>query len=400
MFLLEKNYFYPDLPKGYQISQFDKPIIGEGKIEIEVENQKKEIGIERIHMEEDAGKSMHLPSSTLVNLNRSGVPLIEIVSRPDMRSSADAGAYLRKIHSILKFAEVCDGNLEEGNFRCDVNISVRPHGQKEFGTRTELKNINSFRFVEKAIEYESARQISVLESGGVINQETRGWDAALGKTFLMRAKEDAHDYRYFPDPDLPPLIISDEYIAEIKTHMPELPEQMRARFVTDYQVSDYDAKELTSDKDLAKFFEGVVGEGAKAKLAANWVLSELLRVLKERELSIAESPVSVKHLAELIGLIENRTISGKIAKAVFEEMVVSPQSPEAIVEAKGLKQVLDTRQIEQWVDEVIAANPTQVEQFKSGKDKLMGFFVGQVMKLSQGKANPPMVSKFIQEKLG
>lgn len=394
-----KNYFYPDLPKGYQISQFDKPIIGEGKIDIEVEGVTKKIGIERIHMEEDAGKSIHLPSSTLVNLNRSGVPLVEIVSRPDMRSSADAGAYLRKIHSILQFAEVCDGNLEEGNFRCDVNVSVRPVGQDELGTRTEMKNINSFRFVEKSIEYEAARQISVIEAGGKITQETRGWDAALGKTFLMRTKEDAHDYRYFPDPDLPPLVITDEYIESIKATMPELPEQMRMRFVKDFQVSDYDAKELTCDRELAEFFEAVVGFGAKAKLAANWVLSELLRVIKERDLTISTSPISAERLAGMISLIEKGVISGKIAKAVFEEMLKSADSAKAIVEAKGLVQVSDEFQIEKWVDEVIAASPGQVAQFKAGKDKLMGFFVGQVMKLSQGKANPPLVTKLIQKKL-
>lgn len=400
-----KNYFYPDLPKGYQISQFDEPICGEGFVDILVEGKgAKRIGIQRIHMEEDAGKSLHLASTTLVNLNRAGVPLVEIVSQPDIRSPQEAAAYMRKLHSILVYAEICDGNLEEGNFRCDVNISVRRVGQKELGTRTELKNINSFRFVEKAAEFEVARQIAVIEGGGKIVQETRGWDAAAGKTFTMRKKEEAHDYRYFPEPDLPPLVLEKEFIEGIRTKMPELPEQKKARFVSQFGLSEYDAEMITASKELAAYFEQVVGFGGQPKLSANWITSELLRELKDVEGDINKSPVTAEQMAALVKLIDKGTISGKIAKTVFEEMyreatAGNATTPEKIVEAKGLVQVLDTGAIEAWVDEVLASNPAIVADYKAGKTKVMAFLVGSVMKLSKGKANPPLVQEIMKAKL-
>jgi len=396
-----KNYFYPDLPKGYQISQFDEPLCGEGFVDIlpEGSTASKRIRIERIHMEEDAGKSMHMPSFTLINLNRSGVPLVEIVSKPDMRSAAEVTAYLRKIHSILVYADICDGNLEEGNLRCDVNLSIRPFGQKELGTRAELKNINSFRFVEKALEYEIARQIAVVEAGGQIVQETRGWDAAANKTFTMRSKEEAHDYRYFPEPDLPPLVLADGFIESVRIEMPELPEAKKARFVTEQGLSEYDAEVLTSSRDLAHYFEEVVAAGAPAKVAANWISSELLRELKNVEGDISKCPMHAAQLAGLLALIEKGTISGKIAKTVFEEMFQSGKDAELIVKEKGLLQISDSSSIELWVDQVLGANPAQVADFKSGKTKLMGYFVGEVMKLSKGKANPPLVSELVAKKL-
>ena len=396
-----KNYFYPDLPKGYQISQFDEPICGPGHVDIRLENGKtKRIGVTRIHIEEDAGKSSHIASMTLVNLNRSGVPLVEIVSDPDMRSPAEASAYLRKVHAILVFAGICDGNLEEGNFRCDANVSVRPLGQKEFGTRSELKNINSFRFVEKAIDYEIARQIALIEAGGKVIQETRGWDSAASKTFSMRTKEEAHDYRYFPDPDLPPLLLTDAFLKEVRDSMPELPEAKKARFAHDYQLSEQDGEQLTSDIALAKYFETTVALGAPAKAASNWILTELIAELKDQQIEISKSPIEPARMAALLALIDKGTISGKIAKTVFREMMTSKESPEKIVETKGLVQVLDTGAIEAWIDQVLAANSSQVAEYKSGKPKLMGYFVGEVMKLSKGKANPPMVTAIIEKKLG
>jgi aspartyl-tRNA(Asn)/glutamyl-tRNA(Gln) amidotransferase subunit B len=395
-----KNYFYPDLPKGYQISQFDEPICGNGEIEIEYSGNKKTIGIERIHMEEDAGKSIHLASTTLVNLNRSGTPLVEIVSKPDMRGAAEAVAYLKKIHAILVFAGICDGNLEEGNFRCDVNLSVRPVGQKEFGTRTELKNLNSFRFVEKAIEFEAARQIATVSSGGKVIQETRGWDSAAGRTFSQRTKEEAHDYRYFPEPDLPPLIVSAEYIESVREAMPELPDAKRDRFEKDYSLSPYDADQLTQSKDLADYFERAVKAKANPKAAANWILSELLREIKKVEgAEIHQSPISPEQIAELISLIEKGTISGKIAKTVFEEMFVSKKSPTKIVEEKGLVQVLDEGAIQSWIQQAIADNPSVVAEYKAGKEKVFAFLVGQVMKHSKGKANPGVVGEKLKKAL-
>lgn len=396
-----KNYFYPDLPKGYQISQFDEPLCGPGFVEIRSEDQKniKRIQIERIHMEEDAGKSSHLASATLVNLNRSGVPLIEIVSKPDMRSAYEASTYLKKVHSILVYAGVSDGNLEEGNFRCDVNLSIRPLGQKELGTRAELKNINSFRFVEKAIEYEIARQIAVVESGGRVVQETRGWDAAAGKTFSMRSKEDAHDYRYFPDPDLPPLVVSDALIEDIRRSMPELPEQKKKRFVAEQGLGEYDAELLTSQRELAQYFEACVAAGASAKTAANWITSELLRELKKVDGDLQKNQVRPEQLAELIALIEKGTISGKIAKGVFEEMFASGASAGSIVQAKGLLQVSDPATVEAWVDQALAAYPSQAAELRAGKEKIMSFFVGEVMKYSKGKANPALVTELVNNKL-
>ncbi len=396
-----KNYFYPDLPKGYQISQFDEPLCGEGFVDIQPEEatKPKRIGIERIHMEEDAGKSMHLASSTLVNLNRSGVPLVEIVSKPDLRSATEASAYLKKIHAILMYADVCDGNLEEGNFRCDVNISIRPVGQQKLGTRAELKNINSFRFVEKAIEYEIARQISVVEAGGKIIQETRGWDSAVGKTFSMRSKEEAHDYRYFPDPDLPPLVLAPGFVDSVRKAMPELPEEKKKRFIQAQGLSEYDADVLTSGRDLANYYEKTVRAGATPKTASNWITGELLREMKSLEGDFSKCPIPPARLSELIQLIEKGTISGKIAKTIFEEMFKTGGSPQQIVEAKGLVQVSDSSALEAWVDQVLNMSPAQVADYKSGKTKLMGYFVGEVMKLSQGKANPPLVTQLIQKKL-
>ena len=396
-----KNYFYPDLPKGYQITQFDQPICGEGFVDIALESgATKRIGIQRIHIEEDAGKSSHMASSTLVNLNRSGVPLVEIVSMPDMHSPLEAVAYLRKVHAALVYAAVCDGNLEEGNFRCDANVSVRPLKQKTLGTRTELKNINSFRFIEKAIEYEIARQIAVIEGGAKIIQETRGWDSAASKTFTMRTKEEAHDYRYFPEPDLPPLILSDAYISKIAETMPELPDAKKKRFMERYSLNAYHADALTLSREMSEYFEQCVAAGASAQLAANWINSELVRELKECDGDIKRSPISAAQLAELIGFIENATLSGKMAKKVFEQMLASKKSAKDIVREQGLVQVVDVAALEGWVDKVLEAHPALVSDYKGGKEKILGFFVGEVMKLSRGKANPPMVTELIKRKTG
>jgi aspartyl-tRNA(Asn)/glutamyl-tRNA(Gln) amidotransferase subunit B len=396
-----KNYFYPDLPKGYQISQFDLPLCTQGHLDISLSSGgSKRIGIERIHMEEDAGKSTHLANFTLINLNRAGVPLVEIVSRPEIHNAEEAVAYLKKLHQILVFSKVTDGNMEEGNFRCDVNVSIRPQGTKTLGTRTELKNINSFRFVEKALEYEIARQVAVVQSGGRIIQETRGWDAAVSKTFSMRSKEEAQDYRYFPDPDLPPLRIDPATIERIRGEAPELPETKKARLIRDFGLTDYDATQITSDLEWAAFFEECLREGASAKLAANWLLSELLREMKVRpEASLKDSPISPAALARLLNLIEKKTISGKIAKEVFSEMFASGKDAETIVKDKGLVQVLDSSSIDGWVEEVLRANPSVVTEYLSGKEKVFAFLVGQVMKASRGKANPDMVSEALKKKL-
>ncbi len=398
-----KNYFYPDSPKGYQISQFELPIVEHGKLEIVLsDGERKSIGITRAHLEEDAGKSLHeeFPDSTGIDLNRCGTPLIEIVSEPDMRSAEEAVAYMKKIHSIVRYLGISDGNMQEGSFRCDANVSMRPKGQKEFGTRTETKNLNSFRFVERAINHEIERQIEVLEDGGEVVQETRLYDANKDETRSMRSKEEANDYRYFPDPDLLPVIINSEELEVIKKELPELPAAKTARFKQDYGLNDYDAENLVMDKDTAEFFENVLKTGkTKAKSAANWILGELSAALNQHDIEIMNSPVSAKMMSELLSRIEDNTISNKIAKEVFQAMWAGEGSADEIIEAKGLKQITDSSAIEALVEQVIADNPGQVEQYKSGKDKVFGFFVGQVMKLSKGKANPQQVNELLKAKL-
>ncbi len=398
-----KNYFYPDLPKGYQISQFELPIVANGHLDIALdEGEVKRIGITRAHLEEDAGKSLHedFHGMTGIDLNRAGTPLLEIVSEPDLRSAKEAIAYLKALHSLVRYLGICDGNMQEGSFRCDANVSVRPKGQKEFGTRTETKNVNSFRFVERAINYEVERQIYILESGGEIIQETRLYDADKNETRSMRSKEEANDYRYFPDPDLLPVELSPEWIESVRTKLPELPQQKLNRFVEDYSLSDYDARILVSNKDLADYFEQAMQvTQAPAKLINNWIMGELAAALNKHSLEITDSPVSSQQLADLASRIHDNTISGKIAKTVFEHLWISDASVDEIIEQQGLKQVTDSAAIEKIIDEVIAANPGQLEQYRSGKDKLFGFFVGQVMKASQGKANPQQVNDLLKAKL-
>ena len=396
-----KNYFYPDLPKGYQISQYALPLAEAGYVDIDVNGDTRRIGITRIHMEEDAGKLIHDEHSpaSYVDLNRTGVPLIEIVSEPDMRSAAEAAAYLRGLHEILVYLEICDGNMEEGSFRCDANVSLRPRGQEEFGTRAELKNMNSFRNVQHALEYEISRQQYVLESGGAVIQETRLWDDAQGVTHSMRGKEEAHDYRYFPDPDLVPIVISPEWIDDVKGTLPELPREKRERFVRDYDIPPYDAGVLTATRALADYYEATLRHSAAPKSASNWIMGDILGHLKEDRLDITSSPVRPKDLGALIALIEDGTISGKIAKEVFEEMWKTGQSPEKIVEAQGLRQISDASALGAAVDEVLAANPDQVVQYRGGKDKLFGYFVGQTMKATQGKANPQLINEILKRKL-
>lgn len=400
-----KNYFYPDLPKGYQISQFELPICEHGWLDIDLENgDRKRIGITRAHMEEDAGKLIHADTpqtagNSLVDLNRACTPLLEIVSEPDMRSADEAIDYLKKLHQIVVYLGVCDGNLEEGSFRCDANVSVRPYAQEEFGTRAEVKNINSFRFIKQAIEYEVERQIDLIEGGGKVVQETRLFDSDTGMTRSMRGKEDAHDYRYFPDPDLVPLVISPEWIEEVRATLPELPEVKRGRFVKELGMSVYDAGVLASDRALADYFEACVALGSDAKSCANWIMGEVLRKLKETNAEITDVPITPEHLTGLLARIADNTISGKIAKTVFEKMWQKSQAADQIIDAEGLKQVTDTGAIEGLVDEVIAANPGQVAEYLGGKDKLIGFFVGKVMQASQGKANPGMVNQLLKKKL-
>jgi aspartyl-tRNA(Asn)/glutamyl-tRNA(Gln) amidotransferase subunit B len=403
-----KNYFYPDSPKGYQISQFELPIVEHGSLEIVLANgERKMIGITRAHLEEDAGKSLHeeFSNSTGIDLNRCGTALIEIVSEPDMRSAEEAVAYMKKIHSIVRYLGISDGNMQEGSFRCDANVSMRPKGQKEFGTRTETKNLNSFRFVERAINFEIERQIDVLEDGGEVLQETRLYDANKDETRSMRSKEEANDYRYFPDPDLLPVIISSEELKSLKNQLPELPAARIARFKQAYDLNDYDAENLVSNKDTAEYFEAVVkASSAKsqskiAKLAANWVLGDVAATLNQDDLEIGNSPVSAAMLATLLGRIEDNTISSKIAKEVFQAMWLGEGAVDDIIEAKGLKQITDSSEIESLVAQVVNDNPGQVEQYKSGKDKVFGFFVGQVMKLSKGKANPQQVNDLLKDKL-
>ncbi len=398
-----KNYFYPDLPKGYQISQFELPIVEGGHIDIDLEDgTTKRIGVTRAHLEEDAGKSLHedFHGMTGIDLNRAGTPLLEIVSEPDMRSAKEAVACMRKIHSLVRYLEICDGNMQEGSFRCDANVSVRPVGQEEFGTRTELKNINSFRFVEKAINFEIERQIDVLEAGGEVIQETRLYDADKDITRSMRSKEEANDYRYFPDPDLLPVVIEPEFLDEVKAGLPELPDEKRQRFVDEFELSSYDAGVLTASREMAEYFEAVVAAAnGVAKLSANWVMGELTAALNKSGRDITDSPVTAQMLGGMILRIDDNTISGKIAKEVFEAMWAGEGDADAVIEARGLKQITDSSAIEPIIDEIIAANPGQVEQYRGGKDKLFGFFVGQVMKATQGKANPQQVNELLKAKL-
>ncbi len=400
-----KNYFYPDLPKGYQISQYEEPLCEDGYLEIELESgEKKRIHIIRIHLEEDAGKSVHAEdyvseNETLIDLNRCGVPLIEIVSGPDIRSPREAYHYLVRIRQLVRYLEICDGNMEQGSLRCDANISVRPKGQDAFGVKTELKNMNSFRNVERALEYEIQRQIAMLERGEPIQQETLLWDAARNRVVPMRSKEYAHDYRYFPEPDLVPLMISSEWRQAIAAQLPELPVARRERFVRDYRLPEYDAAVLTEEKPVADYFEAVVKAGADAKQASNWVMGDVLRVLKEEKIEISAFPVKPEALAEMIQLITDGTISSKLAKTVFEEMRKTQKSAKQIVEEKGLVQITDTGAIERVVDEVLAANPKEVERYRQGEEKLIGFFVGQVMRATRGKANPQMVNQLLRQKL-
>ncbi|MGR9099184.1 MAG: Asp-tRNA(Asn)/Glu-tRNA(Gln) amidotransferase subunit GatB [Gammaproteobacteria bacterium] len=397
-----KNYFYPDLPKGYQISQYELPVVGNGHIDIEVDGRVKRIGVTRAHLEEDAGKSLHedFHGLTGIDLNRAGTPLLEIVSDPDMRSAREAVAYMKKLHSLVRYLEICDGNMQEGSFRCDANVSVRPKGAKEFGTRAEIKNLNSFRFIEKAINYEIERQIDLIESGGAVVQETRLYDSAKDETRSMRGKEEANDYRYFPDPDLLPLAIEDAMKREVLADMPELPDAKKRRFIEQYGQDGETAAQLTSSRELADYFEAVVeGSGCEAKLCANWVTVELSGALNREGLDIVECPVDHQRLAGLLKRIADNTISGKIAKQVFEEMWRGDAAADEIIEAKGLKQITDVGAIEKIIDRIIADNPGQVEQYRAGKDKLFGFFVGQAMKATQGKANPGEVNKLLKAKL-
>ena len=401
-----KHYFYPDLPKGYQISQYELPIVGKGKLDIELDDghggvTHKTIGITRAHMEEDAGKSLHenFSGATGIDLNRAGTPLIEIVSEPDIRTAQEAVAYLKKLHQLVVYLGICDGNMQEGSFRCDANVSVRRKGEK-FGTRTETKNVNSFRYVEKAIEYEIQRQIEVIEGGGKIIQETRLFNPDTGETKSMRVKEDANDYRYFPDPDLLPIVCTPEYIADIRSKLPELPEAKRARFERDYGLSPYDAKTLISSRELAAYYEAVVkASGAEAKLCANWVATNLLGALNKIGKDIETSPVSADALAGLLKRIADKTISGNGAKDVFEAMLAGEGDADSIIKAKGLVQITDESAIVKAIDDVIAKNPGQLAEYRAGKDKLFGFFVGQAMKATQGKANPDTLNRLLKEKL-
>jgi len=397
-----KNYFYPDLPKGYQISQFELPIVGNGHLDIEVDGETKRIGITRAHLEEDAGKSLHedFHGLTGIDLNRAGTPLLEIVSEPDMRSAKEAVAYMRKLHELVRYLGICDGNMQEGSFRCDANVSVRPKGQKEFGTRAELKNINSFKFVEKAINYEVERQIDLIEAGGKVVQETRLYDSVKDVTRSMRSKEEANDYRYFPDPDLLPVAISEAFKAEVQATMPELPDAKKQRFKDQFGLDDESTAILTSSREMADYFEALLkASGCEARLCANWVTGELAAALNKSGLEIAESPVGYQRLAGLLLRIADNTISGKIAKQVFEEMWQNDAGADEIIDTQGLKQITDTGAIEAIIDKIIADNQGQVEQYRSGKDKVFGFFVGQVMKAMQGKANPEEVNRMLKEKL-
>ena len=396
-----KNYFYADLPQGYQISQLYHPIVGEGFIEVTTSEGTRKIGVERLHLEQDAGKSIHdmSPTKTFIDLNRAGVGLMEIVSKPDMHSPEEAGEYLRQLRAIVRALGTCDGNMDEGSMRCDVNVSVRPVGEKGFRTRTETKNVNSVRFVMHAIEVEANRQIEIYENGGTIKQETRLYDSDNGETRSMRGKENANDYRYFPDPDLLPVVLTDEYIENIRKNLPELPEAKKARYIAELGLTPYDASVLTADRETAAYFE-TAAKGQDAKKVANWVMGDLFAYLNKECLPITKSPVSAENLGALVGLIANNTISGKIAKDVFQFMIETGKDPATIVEEKGLKQTTDTGAIEKIVDEVLAANPEQVAEIKAGKDKLKGWLVGQIMKASHGKANPALANQILNQKLG
>ena len=400
-----KNYFYPDLPKGYQISQYELPICLEGRIDIEIDGDTRPVRLTRIHMEEDTGKNIHDQhgDASLVDYNRCGVPLLEIVSEPDIRTPAEAGAYLRKLRQILQYLEVCDGNMEEGSFRCDANVSVRPRGTEALGTKAEVKNMNSFRAVEKAIEHEIERQIDLLRHGERVVQETRLWDPDREETRSMRSKESAHDYRYFPDPDLLPLEVSREWVETVRAAMPELPDARRARFVAEHGLPPYDAEVLTARKDIADYFETAVRVHANPKALSNWVMGDVLRIVRERKLDealvIRDWPVAPAHLAAMVKLIDDDTISGKIAKTVFEQMVATGQAPDAIVADQGLSQVSDSGAIDAAIAAVLDANADKVAEYRAGKDKLFGFFVGQVMKATQGKANPGKVNELLKQRL-
>ncbi|TLY65034.1 MAG: Asp-tRNA(Asn)/Glu-tRNA(Gln) amidotransferase subunit GatB [Gammaproteobacteria bacterium] len=398
-----KNYFYPDLPKGYQISQYELPIVAEGSIEIVLDDgAKRRIGVTRAHLEEDAGKSLHegLPGVTGIDLNRAGTPLVEIVSQPELRSAKEAVAYMKKVHTLVRYLEICDGNMQEGSFRCDANVSVRRRGAEKFGTRAEVKNLNSFRFVEKAINYEVARQIDILESGGKVAQETRLYDPDKGETRSMRSKEEANDYRYFPDPDLLPVALDEALIEEVRASLPELPDEKAARFASRYGLSPYDAGVLTASRELGSYYEDVVREvPTEPKLAANWVMGELAAALNKDGLDITDGKLPAARLAGLLKRIADQTISGKIAKEVFEAMWAGGAGADAIIEQKGLRQITDATAIERAIDEVMAKSPGQLAEYRAGKDKLFGFFVGQVMKATQGKANPMQLNELLRKKL-
>jgi aspartyl-tRNA(Asn)/glutamyl-tRNA(Gln) amidotransferase subunit B len=397
-----KNYFYPDLPKGYQISQFELPVVAHGYLDIMTENQEtKRVQIERAHLEEDAGKSLHedFHGMSGIDLNRAGVPLLEIVSAPDMRSAKEAVAYLKELHALVTYLQICDGNMQEGSFRCDANVSVRPKGTEKLGTRTETKNVNSFRFVERAINFEVERQIELIENGGKVIQQTRLYNPDKDETFAMRDKEEANDYRYFPDPDLLPLQIASEEVEQIRMTLPELPQQKQKRFIEQYQLSPYDAAQVIATRQTADYFEEVVRLCQQPKLAANWMAGDLAAALNKENLSIEQSPIAASQLAQLITRISDETISGKIAKTVFEAMWQGQGTVDDIIEKQGLRQVTDLTAISKVIDDIMAANPGQLAEYRSGKDKLFGFFVGQAMKATEGKVNPQQLNQLLQEKL-
>ena len=395
-----KNYFYADLPQGYQISQYKNPIVGEGKITLDLPNGTKTIGIERLHLEQDAGKSIHDldPSNTYVDLNRSGVALMEIVSKPDLRSPDEVNAYIKKLRSIMRYLGTCDGNMQEGSLRADVNVSVRKEGDKELGTRCEIKNVNSIKFMQLAIAYEAQRQVELLESGKSIDQETRLFDTKKNETRSMRSKEDAHDYRYFPDPDLLPLNLDKELIENIKKNLPELPDQKKERFIKDYSLNAYEANVLVSEKEISDYFEEVI-KNSDIKLAKNWIMGDLFASLNDKNISISESPVTAKKMSQLIDSISSGIISGRTAKEVFEVMKETGEEPNKIIESKGLQQKSDPKELEAIIEKILTENKDKVDQYKSGKDKMFGFFVGQVMKVSVGKANPQLVNEILKKKL-
>jgi len=395
-----KNYFYADLPQGYQISQFKFPIVGEGEIILDMPYGTKVVGIERLHLEQDAGKSLHDqdPQNSFVDLNRSGIALMEIVGKPDLRSPEEVAQYVKKLRSIMRYLNTCDGNMDEGSLRADVNVSVRKAGTTELGTRCEIKNVNSIKFMQQAIEYEAKRQVEIIEEGGKIDQETRLFDTKKIETRTMRSKEDAHDYRYFPDPDLLPLILDQEFVNKIKDSLPELPDEKKARLMNDFGLSSYDASIVITDQDISEYYEEVA-KNSDYKLAANWMIVELFGVLNKEGKEIKDSPVSAKNLSKLINLIKGNTISGKIAKKVFEEMVKNDQDPDKIVEEKALKQQSDPKELEKIIETIVKSNQDKVEQYKSGKDKLFGFFVGQAMKETEGKGSPKLINDILKEKL-